>query len=134
MSRKVVLPVEYNKLGQKSQARPGILVRQRFLSADNERTRVRQLEQQVQDLSQATANTRAQETPRVVEVAFSVASTPQDVYMHNFGRPAKWNVVEWRPTNPGGTANIASVEHPNEANLLRLRNGTATGIAKIEVF
>lgn len=134
MSRSIpIRPTSYNKLGQRTQVQSAPLARERFTHADSDATRVRQLENQVRTLSQATDAARAATTPRVVEVKFTASAEIRDVYVHNFGRAATWRIVDWRPFTLFAIPIFASVPHPNEANLLRIQCGNNPGTIKFEV-
>lgn len=124
--------VTYDKVGTRVQRPSAPLARERFTSGDSSETRVRQLENQVRALSQATDPARSTPASRIIEVTFMVAQT-KDVYVHNFGRAAIWRIADWRPNVMFAIPIFASVPHPNEANVLRIQCGNNAGTVKLEV-
>lgn len=105
--------------------------RERFTTQASDATRVRQLENQIAALQQATDAARAATQPRTVTIAVTSTSTTP-VLRHRLNRRANWRVVDWKPVVPGTPWSLERVEHGDEANTLILRSYTA-GTATIEV-
>jgi hypothetical protein len=109
---------------------------ERFAAEDNPATRAEQLTRLQQNVIEATrATRRTRQTTGVVFEDVSVGTGGATVRLrHGLGRTARWAVVEWRRTTPGGTHGLErSTSTENDRDTLVLASYVA-GTATIEVW
>lgn len=123
--------------------RDGVFVREpaepvreeRFAATDAPETRAEQLTRLQRSVVESTeATRRTRQTSSVVFEAISCGTGGVSIPLrHDLNRIARWAVVDWRRTTPGGTHGIERHADGNDENTLVLRSYVA-GIASIEVW
>lgn len=111
---------------------------ERFAADDEPQARAEQLtrlQASVVEATEATRRTR-QTTSLVFEGMACGTAGANLVLRHDLGRVARWAVVDWTRTTPGGTHGLersAVAADTNDENTLTLRSYVA-GTASIEVW
>lgn len=104
-----------------------------FTADDSPQARAEQLGRMQRAVVEATEAARGRRVrSKVFEVTTGTAGAALTIE-HRLGRVARWAVVDWARTTPGGTHGLERSTTGNDANTLRLVSYVA-GTATIEVW
>jgi hypothetical protein len=101
-----------------------------FAAGDTDQTRAEQLGRMQATLQAAASGVGRRGETRIFEVATGTGGAELRLE-HRLGRVARWSVVDWRRTTPGGYHGLERLS--SDENTLVLRSYVA-GTASIEVW